>query len=68
MIAVICWFLGFMATTLLAQQRPGEFPKELVGAGAKLVVTSVSGLATAIHVDAMGLTIPESQGDGQKAR
>ena len=48
LIAVICLFLGFIATFLPAQQAQDEFPGGDVGAGANLVVTSVSGPATAI--------------------
>lgn len=47
-IAVICLVFGFIATILLAQQAPPEFPTWEVGAGASLVATSVSGPGTAI--------------------
>jgi hypothetical protein len=43
LIAVICLVLGFIATVSLAQQAPDEFLPEELGAGANLVVTSVSG-------------------------
>lgn len=43
LIVVICLFVGFIATISLAQETQDEFPPEEVGAGAKLVVTSVSG-------------------------
>ena len=56
LIAVICLLLGYMATISLAQPAPDEFPNELAGAGAKLVVTSVSGPATAIHGQNISVT------------
>jgi len=43
LIAVICLFLGFITAISLAQQGEDEFLTGNVGAGAKLVVTSVSG-------------------------
>jgi hypothetical protein len=47
LIAVICLFLGFIVTISLAQQVPDELLTGEAGAGANLVVTSVSGPATA---------------------
>jgi hypothetical protein len=54
--AVICLFLGLVATISLAQQAPDGFSPEDAGAGAKLVVTSVSGPATAIHNQTVSVT------------
>jgi hypothetical protein len=54
LIAVICLFLGFITTISLAQEAQDEFPAE--GAGARLVVTSVSGPATAIHGQNISVT------------
>ena len=48
-VAVICLFLGFIVTVSLAQQALNESSRDEVGAGAKLVVTSVSGPTTALH-------------------
>jgi hypothetical protein len=42
-IAFICLVLGFITTVSLAQQASDEFLSEELGAGADLVVTSVSG-------------------------
>jgi hypothetical protein len=56
LIAVVCLFLGFIATISLAQQAPNESTAEGVGAGAKLVVTSVSGPITAIHNQTISVT------------
>jgi hypothetical protein len=63
LIAVICLVLGFIATISLAQQAQDEFLSEEVGAGAKLVVTSVSGPAKAIHNQTISVTYTvENQG------
>jgi hypothetical protein len=51
---VICLFLGSIATLSLAQQAPAEFPA--AGAGANLVVTAVSGPATAILNQTISVT------------
>ncbi len=56
LIAVICLFLGFIATISLAQQAQDEFPVAGVGAGANLVVTSVSGPATAFLNQTISVT------------
>ena len=56
LIAVICLFLGFIATISLAQEALDEFPTGELGAGASLVVTSVSGPTTAIHGQNISVT------------
>jgi hypothetical protein len=56
LISAICLFLGFIATISLAQEIQGEFLTGESGAGAKLVVTSVSGPATAIHNRSISVT------------
>ena len=56
LIAFICLVFGFIATISLAQQAQDDFSVEDVGAGAKLVVTSVSGPATAIHNQTISVT------------
>lgn len=56
LISVICLFLGFITTISLAQQAPDEFLTGEAGAGASLVVTSVSGPATAIHNQTISVT------------
>jgi hypothetical protein len=56
LIAVICLVLGFIATVSLAQQAPDVFLPEELGAGAKLVVTSVSGPATAFLKQSISVT------------
>jgi hypothetical protein len=56
LIVVICLFLGFITTISLAQQAQNGFPTEDASATAKLVVTSVSGPATAIHNQTISVT------------
>jgi hypothetical protein len=56
LIAVVCLFLGFITTISLAQQAPNESTAEEAGAGASLVVTSVSGPTTAIHNHTISVT------------
>jgi hypothetical protein len=56
LIAVICLFLGFIATISLAQKAQDQFPIVDAGAGVDLVVTSVSGPATAIHNQTISVT------------
>ena len=56
LIAVICLVLGFIATISPGQQAQGDLSVEYLNAGAKLVVTSVSGPATAIHNQYISVT------------
>jgi hypothetical protein len=56
LIAVIYLFLGFIATSSLAQQAPDEFPVAEAGSGARLVVKSVSGPSSAIHNQTISVT------------
>lgn len=56
LITVLCLVLGFMATISQAQQAQDEFPPDEVGAGAKLVATSISGPATATHGQTISVT------------
>jgi len=49
LITAVCLLLGFSATASAAQEIQNQSPVAGVGAGAKLVVTSVSGPATAVH-------------------
>ena len=49
LIVFICLVFGLTATVLVAEQAQDEFSAGEVGAGAKLVVTSVSGPDTALH-------------------
>jgi len=61
--AVLCLFLGFSATISLAQQASAEVLAGGLGAGANLVVTSVSGPATAIQNQSISVTYTvENQG------
>jgi hypothetical protein len=56
LIALICLFLGFIATISLTQQAPGEFPPEEAGAEANLAVSSVSGPAKAFLNQTISVT------------
>jgi hypothetical protein len=57
MIAVIGLFLWFMAAASLAQPTSDEFSKLGIVVGPNLVVTAVSGPATAIHKDNITVTV-----------
>ncbi len=64
LIAVICLVFGFIATISPAQQTPDDLVAVAVGAGANLVVTSVSGPATALHNRKVSVTYKvKNQGD-----
>jgi len=56
LISVICLVFGFIATISLAQQAQDDFPAGDAGAGANLVVTSVSGPVTALHNQKISVT------------
>lgn len=56
LMAVICLFPGFMTISAQAQSAVDEFPKDLLAAAAKLVVTSVSGPATATQGKNISIT------------
>ena len=65
LIAFVCLVFGFTATILVAQQAQDEFPTGEVGAGAKLVVTSVAGPTTATHNQTISVTYNvKNQGTG----
>ena len=64
LIPVISLFLGLIAAISLAQQAPAKFLTGVVGAGANLVVTSVSGLATAFFNQTISVIYTvKNQGD-----
>lgn len=56
LIAVLCMDLVFNATISLGQPAPGEFATLNIGAGANLVVTSVSGPAEAFPNQTVAVT------------
>ena len=55
-IAGLCLIWGFNASVSLAQQAQDDFSAEDLGAGANLVVTSVSGPTSAIHNQTISVT------------
>jgi len=64
LIAVICLFMGFIATISLAQEAQDGFPTGEAGAGANLVITSVSGPATVDDNGTLKVTYTvKNQGD-----
>jgi hypothetical protein len=56
LIVFVCLLFGFTATILVAQQAQDDFSAGEVGAGAKLVVTSVAGPTTATHNQTISVT------------
>ena len=64
LIAIICLFLGFIATISLAQEVQGEFPVAGDDNVTNLVVTSVSGPAKATLNQTISVTYKvTNQGD-----